>query len=133
MHSIKDAVSEVADRSKRINEIIDAISAVAEQTNLLALNAAVEAARAGELGRGFAVVADEIRSLAEESKKAAENIREIIREIQSKIENAVIETQNGSQIIDESVDFLRETVGYLVDVGELLRDVESRFEALGLR
>ncbi|AEH24502.1 methyl-accepting chemotaxis protein [Pyrococcus yayanosii] len=81
MKVIMDAVLEVAEMSKKINEITNAIANIAEQTNLLALNAAIEAARAGELGRGFAVVAQEVRNLAEESKNAADNIKRIVNDI----------------------------------------------------
>ncbi|MEO2151123.1 MAG: methyl-accepting chemotaxis protein, partial [Thermococcus sp.] len=101
MRSISEAVSEVADRSRRIDEIINTMSAIAEQTNLLALNAAVEAARAGEAGKGFAVVASEIRELAEESKEAADRIKSIVNEIQDKVEKAGGETKKGSEVMGE--------------------------------
>ena len=60
-----------------ISSLTGDILRIAGQTNLLALNASIEAARAGEQGRGFAVVADEIRELADDSKEAANNIRQI--------------------------------------------------------
>jgi methyl-accepting chemotaxis protein len=81
-------VKELDKKSVAINGIVDTITAISEQTNLLALNASIEAARAGEQGRGFAVVADEVRKLAEESSKSAEEISELIKEVQSGIEVA---------------------------------------------
>ena len=75
--------------SDQISQIVDSITGIASQTNLLALNAAIEAARAGEQGRGFSVVADEVRKLAEQSKESANNIAQIIRDVQSQTKYAI--------------------------------------------
>ena len=82
-------VQGLADRSREIGQTTVAIAGIADQTNLLALNAAIEAARAGEHGRGFAVVAEEVRKLAEESKKAADQIAKLNEEIQNESSAAV--------------------------------------------
>jgi methyl-accepting chemotaxis protein len=74
--------SDMKERFEQLAKILDAITNIAEQTNMLALNAAIEAARAGEHGRGFAVVAEEVRKLAESSKKAADEISKLIKDIQ---------------------------------------------------
>ncbi|HAV88593.1 MAG TPA: chemotaxis protein, partial [Pseudomonas sp.] len=78
-------VQSLAECSREINGIVDLISGIASQTNLLALNAAIEAARAGSAGRGFAVVASEIRSLAEKTALATDDIVRKIGEVQEEI------------------------------------------------
>ncbi len=86
----------------KIGEFIGDITSIADQTNLLALNAAIEAARAGEAGRGFAVVAESVRKLAEESSRAAENVRGLIEGLQ----NSARDTKTAS---DETGVLLEET------------------------
>ena len=81
------------------NTILD----ITSQTNLLALNAAIEAARAGEAGRGFAVVADEIRSLAENSKNAANEIQKVTNDVILSVENLSINSQEILGFIDKTV------------------------------
>lgn len=89
------AMNEIETSSKKIEAIISVIDEIAFQTNLLALNAAVEAARAGEQGRGFAVVASEVRNLAGRSATAAKEIKDLIHDSVSKVED-------GTKLVDET-------------------------------
>ena len=75
-------VEGLARTAQRIGEVVQLIETIAGQTNLLALNATIEAARAGDAGKGFAVVASEVKSLANQTAKATEEIRMQISEIQ---------------------------------------------------
>ncbi|HWW48810.1 MAG TPA: methyl-accepting chemotaxis protein [Xanthobacteraceae bacterium] len=82
-------VQSLAESASRISIVVDLIQNIASQTNLLALNATIEAARAGEAGRGFAVVASEVKSLANQTAKATEEIRAQIADMQDVTSTAV--------------------------------------------
>ncbi|MEO9484954.1 MAG: methyl-accepting chemotaxis protein [Ekhidna sp.] len=77
-----ESIEVLKGRSNEINQVLSVITEIASQTNLLALNAAIEAAQAGDAGRGFAVVAEEIRKLAEDSRKSATRIEQLIKDVQ---------------------------------------------------
>ncbi|MFO7540355.1 MAG: methyl-accepting chemotaxis protein [Chloroflexota bacterium] len=116
MNQIKDKVSGIAEnilalseQSQQIGEIITTVNDLASQSNLLALNASVEAARAGEQGRGFAVVAAEVRNLAEQSKRATSQVRDILNEIQRATNAAVLATEEGTKGVDSGTDLAQQT------------------------
>ncbi len=82
-HATGDVMDRLESAATAIGEVVTLITTIAEQTNLLALNATIEAARAGEAGKGFAVVASEVKTLAEQTAKATEQIAAQVNDIQS--------------------------------------------------
>ncbi len=85
----------LSEQTQAVGQILTAVNDIAAQSNMLALNAAVEAARAGEAGQGFAVVAGEVRALAEQSRAATGQVREILSEIQRGVNTVVMATEKG--------------------------------------
>ncbi len=114
------------DETDKISQVLLVIQNIAAQTNLLALNAAIEAARAGEAGRGFAVVADEVRTLATNTQKATESIRNMIDTLQGAAKEAVNAMTQSQQYAGDSVqnaqqagdvlEEIRSSVGTIVDM-----------------
>lgn len=110
-------VSELGESMEQIVKFLSSITEIAEQTNLLSLNAAIEAARAGEAGKGFAIVADEIRKLSDQSNKTANEISQIVGELQQKADAAVYSSTKGNEAtIDGSkgLDRLSESISKMI-------------------
>ncbi|MFQ5971354.1 MAG: methyl-accepting chemotaxis protein [Alphaproteobacteria bacterium] len=87
--STNESVHSLAEAAARANEILEIISGIASQTSMLALNATIEAARAGDAGKGFAVVASEVKSLANQTAQATEQISDQISSIRTATREAV--------------------------------------------
>jgi methyl-accepting chemotaxis protein len=100
VESIAQTILALSDQTQAIGMIIASVSELADQSNLLALNAAIEAARAGEQGKSFAVVAQHVRDLAERSKGATVQVRELLSEIQRSTNAAVLVTEEGTKGVD---------------------------------
>lgn len=94
-------ILELAERADKINDVLTMINEIAEQTNLLALNATIEAARAGDAGKGFAVVASEVKSLANQSAGATEEISRLLAGIREATNDAVEVNKNIVRVIGE--------------------------------
>lgn len=109
MDLMVEAMQRISETSEMIGSVITEIEDIASQTNLLSLNASIEAARAGDAGKGFAVVADQIRTLAEQSAKAAVNTRELI-------ESSIEEIKNGNNAAESTKKVL---IGVVEDIRQL--------------
>lgn len=112
------AMGRIAESSSQISRIISMMEDISFQTNLLALNAGVEAARAGESGRGFAVVASEVRELAQRSSGAAHEIKALIDDSASQVDDGV-------RLVGQAGESLEKIFGQIVEVDTLVGRVSS--------
>jgi PAS domain S-box-containing protein len=103
MESVAESIVRSSEQTQAIGEIITAVSDLAQQSNLLAVNAAIEASKAGEHGKGFAVVAQEIKSLADQSKQATQQVRAILGDIQKATSASVMAAEQVSKAVDAGV------------------------------
>ncbi len=128
-------VESLSQSAERIGEVVKLINDIAEQTNLLALNATIEAARAGEAGKGFAVVASEVKSLANQTGKATEEIASQIGRMQGETRASVGAIQKIAATI-ESINSVSASISSAVEeqsaaAREIARAVNGAAEGNG--
>jgi methyl-accepting chemotaxis protein len=116
-HATDATVHGLARTASRIGEVVELISSIAGQTNLLALNATIEAARAGEQGKGFSVVASEVKSLANQTAKATDEISQQIAAVQ--------------KVANEAMDAIRAIGGTIGEVSEVATAIAAAVEQQG--
>ncbi len=137
---INSKLVNINEKTANINQVITTITKVANQTNLLSLNAAIEAEKAGKYGAGFAVVALEIRRLADQTAVATLEIEEMIRDMQTAVNDGVVSVEtfakqtNASshesvKISDELITLIEQTTELQPKIAVVNTSMQSQSEA----
>ncbi len=118
-------MKDLAEAAEKIGAVVNLIQDIAEQTNLLALNATIEAARAGDAGKGFAVVAGEVKSLANQTAKATEEISQQISAMQSSTQQAVTAIDTVNRTIEQMAGIATAISSAVEEQGAATREISK--------
>jgi methyl-accepting chemotaxis protein len=122
--SSASVIEELMEMSKKIKAFVLTISDMTKKTNMLALNAGIEAARAGEAGKSFSVVAEEIKNLAANSNQSAEDITQILQDIQKRT-SEVIEMIQMTERIEDNIKTFYQTGDIFIAIVKDVKHVEA--------
>lgn len=128
--SMGSVIAELNDKIKTIEKVMETITAISAQTNLLALNAGIEAARAGEHGQGFAVVANEVKTLAEQSVLATEDVKKIVQAIQDSSKKAVDEMDQTGEIFNKQALVIQDTNNAFIQISTLIQSMAQSIDSI---
>jgi methyl-accepting chemotaxis protein len=122
----RDVLERLAERIAEIGEILNVIGSINEETNLLSLNAAIIAAQAGEQGKAFAVVANHVKTLAQRTAGATQEIERLIHAVQDESRNAVQAMGSGMQAVESGVERSRRAGAALSAIRGSAHDASAR-------
>ncbi len=128
--TLEEKVSDLRDKMEKIGAIVEMIEGFAETTNVLAINAFIQAARAGEKGKGFSVVAGAVRGLAENSRKAATDIKTIVEAARDSMEEARISVASGNETVGNNFALASLARDALASVHESSQSAEAAIHAI---
>ncbi len=130
IEAIAKELGEFGERLKAVQNFVGTIEQIAESTNVLAINASIQAARAGNAGKGFAVVAGEVRSLAENSVRAAEGIRETVVSIGNNMKTIIAAGENGKRQVAANLDRTRDTKASFDSIVTVLNEANQSIKRI---
>jgi methyl-accepting chemotaxis protein PixJ len=126
MSRIRETVAETTKKVKRLGEVAQKMSQavylidrVAQQTNMIAMNASIEASKAGEDARGIGVLADEVRSLAEQSSDATDEMTRVINDMQTQTNDVVRAMETGAEQVANGTELVEESRIHLSAISEV--------------
>ncbi|QAA30978.1 methyl-accepting chemotaxis protein [Clostridium manihotivorum] len=128
MSDVASTINKLTSSTQLILKILNEINSITNQTNLLSLNASIEAARAGEAGKGFSVVANEIRKLAEQSQKASLEIKGIIEDVNSAINDSMLIAENAKEAFVREQSQVKSAIDSFSQLGETFKEVSTAIE-----
>ena len=132
VETISHTISALSEHTQQIGDIISTVNEIAEQSKLLALNASIEAARAGEFGRSFSVVANEMRDLAEQSKQATRQVRQLLSDIRGATTAAVVATEDGIAKVDEGQELVQRAGAVMGTLGAAVGETERSSKQIAM-
>lgn len=132
VEAIEQQIAQLSQQAQQIAGITNAVGDLANQTNVLALNAAVEAVRAGENGKGFAVVSAEIRKLADQSKVSAEQIANLIGNVQTSVDTVVKAAATGRATVEQGAVMVNRTADTFLEVVESIDDIANSSQQISV-
>ena len=132
METVAESLVLLTEQTQAIGEITAVVTDLAQQSNLLAVNAAIEAAKAGEHGKGFTVVAQEIKSLADQSRQATEQVRTILGDIQKATGRSVLAAEQVSRAVEGGVKQTADSDDSIRELAESISEAAQAAEQIAV-